>query len=56
VEVSRIPEIEPPSHVKFEFTDEEVKAGMNPYYIRVLQNDGEKAWSSPLYINYISKN
>ncbi|MHA2304436.1 MAG: DUF3604 domain-containing protein [Candidatus Hodarchaeales archaeon] len=56
VEVSRAPEKDPPSHVKFEFTDEEVKPGMNPYYIRVLQNDGEKAWSSPLYINYISKN
>ncbi len=56
VEVSRIPEKDPPSHVKFEFTDEGSKPSMNPYYIQVLQIDGEKAWSSPLYINYNPKN
>jgi len=34
----------------FEFTDQEFGAGESWYYVRVLQQDGQLAWSSPLWI------
>ncbi len=52
VEMSRISGKESPIHVEFEYTDREVRPGVNAYYIRVLQSDGEKAWSSPIFVNY----
>jgi hypothetical protein len=53
VEISRISGGEPPTTVRFEYTDQEVKLGLNPYYVKVLQSDGEKAWSSPIFINFV---
>ncbi|MFX1508569.1 MAG: DUF3604 domain-containing protein, partial [Promethearchaeota archaeon] len=54
VEISLISDKKPPTTVRFEYTDDEVKSGLNPYYIKVLQYDGEKAWSSPIFINFVS--
>src|SRR5262249_29834792 len=34
------------------WTDPKPEAGAHYYYIRVQQNDGELAWSSPLWIDY----
>lgn len=55
VEVSRVSEKEPPVNVIFEFTDKDIELGLNAYYVRVLQCDGEKAWSSPIFINFNSR-
>jgi hypothetical protein len=52
VTVSRIPIEEYPIEVIFEYTDHEVKPGTTPYYVKVTQTDGEKAWSSPIFISY----
>ncbi|MFW9905334.1 MAG: DUF3604 domain-containing protein [Candidatus Thorarchaeota archaeon] len=54
VEISRISGKKTPNTVKFEYTDQKLKPGLNPYYIKVLQSDGEKAWSSPIFINFMS--
>jgi hypothetical protein len=34
----------------FDFTDENFGAGDNYYYVRVLQEDGQIAWSSPVWV------
>jgi hypothetical protein len=34
----------------FEFTDQEFGAGESWYYVRVLQQDGQLAWSSPIWV------
>ena len=39
-------------HVRFRFIDEEMGEGCLPYYVRVIQVDGEKVWSSPIYVDY----
>src|SRR5262249_24807696 len=37
--------------VEFTWTDNEKRAaGMSWYYVRVLQNDGELAWASPMWV------
>ncbi|MFX0085675.1 MAG: DUF3604 domain-containing protein [Candidatus Hodarchaeota archaeon] len=55
VTVSRLPEKIPPSNTRFDYTDQNVEPGIHAYYIRVVQSDGEKAWSSPIFINYENK-
>ncbi|RMG40829.1 MAG: exo-alpha-sialidase [Planctomycetota bacterium] len=39
-------------HVRIRFTDMEPEQGVNYYYFRVEQTDGEIAWSSPVWIRY----
>ena len=41
-----------PNHEEysFEYTDRNFEAGSNYYYIRVVQNDGQVAWSSPIWV------
>ena len=34
----------------FEFRDRGFTAGSNYYYIHVVQNDGQVAWSSPIWV------
>ena len=34
---------------QFAFTDERPPAGFSFYYVRVMQKDGEIAWSSPVW-------
>lgn len=36
--------------VAVEFRDTEPSSGVNPYYVRVRQEDGEMAWSSPVFV------
>ncbi|MFX1423018.1 MAG: DUF3604 domain-containing protein [Promethearchaeota archaeon] len=52
VEISYLSEKPASNHVTFEYTDREVNQGVNAYYVRVLQDDGEKAWSSPIFVNF----
>ncbi len=44
-----------PETVQFELTDEAVKPGVNPYWIRVLQSDLEMAWSSPIFVDFAER-
>ena len=37
--------------VDVKFVDMDPKPGMNMYYFRLLQEDGEVAWSSPIWVN-----
>lgn len=55
VEFSRISGKETPVDVNFTYTDREVRPGINAYYVRVVLSDGEKAWSSPIFVNYDKK-
>ena len=36
------------------WTDPQPSAGVHYYYIRVMQKDGELAWASPLWIEYLN--
>lgn len=38
--------------LSLEYTDEDVKEGLNPYWAKVLQYNGAMAWSSPIFIDY----
>ena len=33
-----------------QFTDKDFEPGSNYYYVRVVQNDGQVAWSSPIWV------
>jgi len=37
-------------HVKVSYTDENPKEGLNYYYVRVTQVNGQMAWSSPIWV------
>jgi hypothetical protein len=41
--------------VELKYTDMEPEPGVNYYYFRVLQDNGELAWASPVWINYKPK-
>ena len=36
--------------VSFTFVDNDVTAGESYYYVRVIQKNGEMAWSSPIWV------
>ena len=38
--------------VHFEFTDRAAVGARHFYYVRLMQEDGMIAWSSPFFINY----
>jgi hypothetical protein len=38
---------------ELDFTDQEPYSGHNYYYVRVSQSDGEIAWSSPVFLQYM---
>ena len=40
------------ANAEFSYTDMKPKKGMNLYYVRVLQADGEVAWGSPVWVKY----
>jgi hypothetical protein len=50
VVVQRLSGEKGPRIVEFSYTDTTMPAGWNAYYVRVLQQNGALAWSSPLYI------
>jgi len=39
-----------PREVNFEYVDNQAEPGEHYYYVRVIQNDGNLAWSSPIWI------
>lgn len=36
----------------FSFIDDEVEEGMNSYYFKAIQKDGNRAWASPIFVDY----
>ena len=36
--------------VSFAFREDQLEPGCHPYWVRVLQVDGAKAWASPVYV------
>jgi hypothetical protein len=40
------------TEVKLEYIDRNPRSGLNLYYVRLLQANGEVAWSSPIWVNY----
>jgi hypothetical protein len=55
VTVSRLPRDPRPREASFEFTDERMPAGTSAYFVRVIQDDDEKAWSSPIFISTMTQ-
>ena len=39
-----------PREVRFQYQDDAPPAGRHPYFVRVTQQDGHMAWSSPIYV------
>lgn len=52
VKVSAITEGELPSSLEFSYVDNNPQRGVNPYWIRVVQSDGNMAWTSPVYTRH----
>lgn len=40
------------NEVFFDYIDDAIAEGVNPYWVRVTQRDMHKAWSSPIFVNY----
>jgi len=40
---------------RFEFRDDKIQRGESYYYVRLMQRDGQLAWSSPIWVNYTSR-
>ncbi|MBU2505550.1 MAG: hypothetical protein KJ799_02340 [Bacteroidetes bacterium] len=38
--------------IRYSFTDETPERGKHFYYLRVIQENGEMAWSSPIWVDY----
>jgi hypothetical protein len=53
VVIERAWEAEPPWDVDFTYIDAGVPAGRHAYWVRLQQVDGERAWSSPVYVDVI---
>ena len=49
--VSRMP-AERPLSADFQLLDDQPRPGFTPYWLRVVQLDGEMAWSSPVFVDY----
>ncbi|MYA59573.1 MAG: DUF3604 domain-containing protein, partial [Chloroflexi bacterium] len=43
-----------PDRVEFKITDASPEPGINPYWVRVTQSDMEKAWTSPVFVDYVA--
>jgi hypothetical protein len=40
------------SEVTFTYTDSDIEPGTHYYYVRVIQEDNNMAWGSPIWVNY----
>jgi len=49
--VQSVPDRRPLS-ADFQVLDDEPRPGITPYWLRVVQLDGELAWSSPVFVDY----
>lgn len=52
VKVSAMSGGELPRSLDFRHVDKDPMGGVSPYWVRVVQNDGGMAWSSPVYVDY----
>ena len=50
VRIEPDPGPEAPRQVRFQYQDDAPPAGQHPYFVRVTQQDGHMAWSSPIYV------
>lgn len=48
--VEAMPDVSGPKDLSFAWTDAEASGGEHAYWIRVLQEDGHKAWTSPVFV------
>jgi len=51
VEVSRLPAQDLPQVAQIEFADTHAPEGDLAYWVRVVQEDGARAWSSPIFVS-----
>jgi len=50
IEVVRLPDGQPRQEFSFELALDHLHPGDNPLYVRVTQEDGHMAWTSPIYV------
>ena len=50
LEVYRLPPVRPQRELSFAITLPPARPGDNAFYVRVAQEDGQLAWSSPIYV------
>ena len=51
LEIYRLPrESEEKCELNFKYIPESLKSGDNPIFVKVVQQDGHMAWSSPIYM------
>ena len=57
VEVQRISPTpgNPHTNVIFDVDESDFHDGWNPYFIRLMQEDGALAWSSPIFVKKVKK-
>jgi hypothetical protein len=41
--------------LRFAYTDPAPQPGINPYWVRVIQQDQEMAWTSPVFVDYVAR-
>ena len=51
IEVGKTPAMDGPWEARFEYVDNDAPSGLNTYWVRVVQVNQEKAWSSPVWVN-----
>jgi len=51
VKVSTVKD-ETPSTLEFTYTDQSAAKGLNAYWVRIVQENGAMAWTSPTFIHY----
>ena len=44
-----------PERVEFSVVDDLPRPGINPYWVRVTQSDMEKAWTSPVFVDFVAR-
>lgn len=54
ITASLAPELEGSREASFSFTDPSPRPGINPYWLRVTQIDGEMAWTSPVFVDFVT--
>ncbi len=53
VSLSTVPRKPNPSEIEATHKDTPPQGVCVPYYVRVMQSDGEMAWSSPIFVTYV---
>jgi len=53
VKISSISNQKLPKNLEVSYVDTKPKKGINPYWVKITQSDGNTAWSSPIFVKYI---